>query len=458
MGHYEPLRHYAEVHLVLEPTKPGSGLSFACDCGEDVLDKNWQRLIMTHLQEKQHLGVLTGSPITDMRITVVGGRAHKKHTEGGDFRQATYRAVRQGLRSADSVLLEPWYGFRLEIPAENIGRAMNDLRLMGAEFSQPEQSGGTAVINGSAPVSEMEEYQTEVTGYTKGRGRLTCRSGGYRPCHNTEEVIAKIGYDCDADLENTADSVFCAGGAGFLVPWDRVRDYMHTESGFSFGGEEPEEDGAGLRAMAAGYVARAAEDEELIRIFERTYGPIKRDRYSMETRRDPAPQSRGKAKKPPTGPEYLLVDGYNVIFAWDELKELAEESLELARTALIEVLSNYKGFSGKEIIVVFDAYRVKGERREVERVDNIDVVYTKEAETADMYIEKVTHELSRNHRVRVATSDGLEQVIILAGGALRLSAAELHAEVSMAEAAIRDIIREANLSVPRTGIDIQSGD
>lgn len=400
---------------------------------------------------------MTGSPITDMRITVVGGRAHKKHTEGGDFRQATYRAIRQGLRSAESVLLEPWYAFRLELPVENIGRAMNDLRLMGAEFSQTGQEEDRAVLSGSAPVSEMEDYQAEVTGYTKGRGRLTCRPGGYRKCHNADEVIKRIGYDCDADTDNTADSVFCAGGAGFLVPWDKVRDYMHTESGFSFGGDA--EPAPSPRAMAANYVARAAEDEELIKIFERTYGPIRRDRYALETRKEPtAPGDKARPRKAPSGPEYLLVDGYNVIFAWEELKELADESLELAREALIEVLSNYKGFSGKEIIVVFDAYRVKGERREVERAGNIDVVYTKEAETADMYIEKVTHELSRNHRVRVATSDGLEQVIILAGGALRMSAAELHAEVAMAEAAIRSLIREANLSVPKSGITVPDGE
>ena len=454
VGHYEPLRHYAEVHLLLEPGLPGSGLSFATDCSEDILDRNWQRLILTHLQEKQHLGVLTGSPITDMKITVVGGRAHKKHTEGGDFRQATYRAVRQGLRSAEPVLLEPWYSFRLEIPAENIGRAMNDLQQMGAEFSQPETEGEFAIISGSAPVSEMRDYQAEVTGYTKGRGRLRCLHGGYKPCHEAERVIAEIGYDCDADLDNTADSVFCAGGAGFLVPWHQVRSYMHTDSGFSFGQEEPEPET--VRSMAMDYVARVAEDEELIKIFERTYGPIKRDRYAMETRKEPpAKQPHYKAKKPPSGPEYLLVDGYNIIYAWEELSKLAEENLELARSALIDILSNYKGFCGKEIIAVFDAYRVKGSRREVEHIGSIDVVYTKEAETADMYIEKVTHELSRNHRVRVATSDNLEQVIILAGGALRMSAMELRQEVHRAEEAIRTIIREVNLSVPKERIEIK---
>lgn len=454
VGHYEPLRHYAEVHLLLEPAPGGSGMEFAIGCSEDALDKNWQRLIMTHLREKQHLGVLTGSPVTDMKITLIAGKAHKKHTEGGDFRQATYRAVRQGLRSAESVLLEPWYGFRLEIPSENVGRAMNDLRQMGAEFSLPELNGEMSVISGAAPVSEMRDYAAAVAGYSKGRGRLGCVPKGYRPCHDAERVIAETGYNADADLDNPADSVFCSGGAGFTVKWDKVRDYMHVESGYSFGGERRSAEET--RSMAADYLRRAAGDEELIKIFERTYGPIRRRLpEAMATRKEPAaPEKTPKIKKPPTGPEYLLVDGYNVIFAWDELKKLAEDSLDAARTALIDILSNYKGFCQCEIIVVFDAYKVKGGVREVERIGNIDAVYTKEAETADMYIEKVTHELGKNHRVRVATSDNLEQVIIMGGGALRMSAAELKEEISQAEKAIREILLQTNAQRPAGHIEI----
>ena len=452
VGHYEPLRHYSEVHLLLEPAARGSGLNFAADCPEEILEKNWQRLVLTHLQERQFVGVLTGSPITDMKITLVSGRASKKHTEGGDFRQATYRAVRQGLRSTENVLLEPWYSFTLEIPAESVGRAMNDIQMMGGSLSLPDVGTEAAVLRGRAPVSEMWDYAAEVVSYTKGTGRLSCLPDGYEVCHNADEVIAEIGYDCDADIANTADSVFCAGGAGFAVPWYEVRNHMHAESGFSFGGEEEAPKREQLRSMARDYVSRAADDAELIRIFERTYGPIKRDeRYAVRRESVPAQPKKEKYRPQtpmPTGPEYLLVDGYNVIFAWEELKEIAEENLEAAREALIDTLSNYKGFSRFEIIIVFDAYRVKGQRREVEHVGNLDVVYTKEAETADMYIEKVTHQLSKNHRVRVATSDNLEQVIILAGGALRLSAAELRAEVRQAESAIREILRMTDADKP----------
>ncbi len=458
VGHYEPLRHYAEVHLLLEPTVRGSGLSFETDCSEDVLDKNWQRLILTHLREKAHLGVLTGSPITDMRITLTAGRAHKKHTEGGDFRQATYRAVRQGLRSAQSLLLEPWYSFTLEVPPESLGRAMNDVRLMGGSVSPPE-TGETAVLRGRAPVAGMWDYAAEVLSYTKGAGRLSLLPDGYEVCADSDKVIAEIGYDCDADTANTADSVFCAGGAGFVVPWYEAPSRMHIESGYSFGGEK-KVGGAELKAMAADYVRRAADDAELMRIFERTYGPIRREARQAERREPVTPAARTAAKKQPpapTGPEYLMVDGYNVIFAWDDLRAEAEESLEAARSALIDMLSNYKGFSGLEIIVVFDAYRVKGSRREIERVGSVDVVYTKEAETADMYIEKVTHKLSRDHRVRVATSDNTEQVIILGGGALRLPAAELRAEIDRAGAAIREILREAELDRPVEHISWDGG-
>lgn len=446
-GHYEPLRHYAEVHLLLEPTERGSGLTFDSDCRTDDLDKNWQRLVLTHLEEKNHVGVLTGSPITDMKITLIGGRAHIKHTEGGDFRQATYRAVRQGLRSAESVLLEPWYSFTLEIPTDAAGRAMSDLQIMGAEFSPPEiseSSSENSVITGSAPASEMLDYQSRVTSYTKGRGRLSLALKGCYPCHNAEEVIAAIGYDCDGDLANTADSVFCSHGAGHTVRWDEAPAHMHipcrTGKRNSDGNEE--DFSAITPRQVSDYRARLAEDKELMEIFERTYGKINRDpRHALHTEKTPKkPASDKKAAPIPKGPEYLLVDGYNIIFAWDELKKLAEENLDLARSTLINRLCNYRGFKRCELILVFDAYKVRGYVREVEEICGISVVYTKESETADTYIEKVSHELSRDHRVRVATSDGAEQIIILGNGAFRVSADELHREVEAVEKAIRDII------------------
>ncbi len=454
-GHYEPLRHYAEVHLLMEPGPRGSGLVFGSDCGEDVLDKNWQRLILTHLYEKQHRGVLTGAPVTDMKITLIGGRAHKKHTEGGDFRQATYRAVRQGLMQAESVLLEPYYAFELTVPPEGLGRALADLQRMGAEFSRPLLKGTEAVIKGEAPASEMQDYAAETASYTGGRGRLSYRFGGYRPCHNSDEVISAAAYDPASDLDNPADSVFCAGGAGYTVKWNEAAKSMHFQSGYSLGGSEQE---ASAKRRAMDYISRAADDAELIKIFERTYGPIRRDiRYSMETRKEPPKSEEAekyKSRPVPTGPEYLLVDGYNVIFSWDKLKKTADESPEAARSALIDILSNFKGYSGIEIIVVFDAYKVKGNRGETERIGNIDVVYTKEAETADMYIEKVTHKLVKNHRVRVATSDRLEQIITLGGGALRISAGELQTEVENAENAIRDILRTFEADKNRAYMEI----
>lgn len=439
VGHYEPLRHYAEVHLILEPLKRGSGLRFASDCSEDALDRSWQRLILAHLREKTHIGVLTGSPITDMKITLAAGRAHKKHTEGGDFRQATYRAVRQGLKSAQSVLLEPWYEFRLEVPPENVGRAMTDIQRMGGSFSQPETGAETAVISGRAPVSEMRSYQEEVTAYTRGRGRLSCAFGGYEPCHDAQRVIEEAAYDADADTENPADSVFCAHGAGFVVKWDEVPRYMHLESALRAEDEPSPEERARL------YISRAADDEELLRIFEKTYGPVKRRAYgAMRTKKD-APDRKFKAKPLPEGPEYLLVDGYNIIFAWDELKKLAETSLEAARERLINIMLNYQGYRRCELILVFDAYKVRNNRGETEKLHGISVVYTKEAETADMYIEKVTHELGKKRRVRVATSDNLEQLIILGGGAVRVSAAEFKKEVEDAEKEIRAILRKMNM-------------
>lgn len=447
VGHYEPLRHYAEVHLLLEPAEQGSGLQFAADCREEVLDKNFQRLVLTHLEEKQHVGALTGSPITDMKITVVAGKAHLKHTEGGDFRQATYRAVRHGLRSAKSVLLEPWYSFRIEVPQENVGRAMSDLQRMFAEFEAPLQNGTNVVVTGKVPASEFSDYTSDVMSYTSGRGRLTFALDGYYSCHNAEEVIDKIGYDCDGDLENTADSVFCSHGAGYVVPWHKVREHMHVSSGISFGNSVKEEDTdlQVIQRQAANYRARLAEDKELMEIFERTYGKIKRDeRHAMHTEKH-IPEKKQKAVPIQTGDEYLLVDGYNIIFSWDELSEVAKDNLDLARSMLINTLCNYQGFRQCHLILVFDAYKVKGNNREVEQIHNISVVYTKEAETADMYIEKVTHELKnesgKNHRVRVATSDGTEQIIILGNGAYRVSASEFHDEVKRIESAIREYIK-----------------
>ena len=437
-GHYEPLRHYAEVHLLLEPAEPGSGVTFTSDCREDDLDRNWQRLILGNLAEKTHVGVLTGSPITDIKITLTAGRAHLKHTEGGDFRQASWRAVRQGLRSAKCVLLEPWYDFTLEVPAENIGRALSDLQRMSAEFSAPEGD----VIIGSAPASEMMNYQSEVIGYTHGRGRLNYVMKGYLPCHNPEEVIAAIGYDCDSDTENTADSVFCSHGAGHIVKWDEAPRHMHVSSGINHK-SEPEQEQEITPRQVADYRSRLAEDKELMEIFERTYGKINRDpRHAMHTEKNLPKAPKQKPAPIPKGPEYLLVDGYNIIFSWEELSEAANDNLDLARSMLINTLCNYQGFKQCEVILVFDAYKVKGNTREVERFHNISVVYTKEAETADMYIEKVTHELSKDYRVRVATSDGTEQLIILGSGAYRVSASELHDEVKRIEKAIRDFIEK----------------
>lgn len=438
VGHYEPLRHYAEVHLLLEPSERGSGLTFATDCSEDILDRNWQRLILTHLEEKKHIGVLTGSPITDMKITLIAGRAHQKHTEGGDFRQATYRAVRHGLKSTKSVLLEPWYDFKLEVPTENVGRAMTDITQMGGSFSSPIAKGEMSVIEGSAPVSELRDYN--VTEYTRGRGRISCIVKGYEPCHNEDEVIEEIGYNSDADLENTADSVFCSHGAGYNVKWDEVTSHMHLEAWQP--PSEDEEEPEIIARQVKEYMDSIAEDKELVRIFESTYGKINsRPKYALETKKTPT-QKKYKAKPLPDGPEYLLVDGYNIIFAWDELKNIAEKDIDAARNRLIDILCNYRGFKQCELILVFDAYKVKGNVREIETVNNISVVYTKEAETADMYIEKVTRELGKKHRVRVATSDNLEQIIILGNGAYRMSAAELLEDVRRVDKAIQDYIKE----------------
>ena len=444
VGHFEPLRHYAEVHLLLEPLERGAGLELDTACSENVLDRNWQRLILTHLMEKIHLGVLTGSPITDMKITLLTGRAHLKHTEGGDFRQATYRAVRQGLMCAKSVLLEPWYSFRLEVPTGNVGRAMTDLQRMGAQFQPPESAGERAVLAGSVPVSELGGYWTEVAAYTGGRGRRSCAVEGYRPCHKAEEVISQSGYDPERDVDNPAGSVFCAHGAGFNVPWDEVRAHMHVDSGWKPRQEGPaREASAPVGGGAMSYESRAALDKELEAIFERVYGPMKPHAFRPAQKSAPPKPRPWKGLKLRDGEDYLLVDGYNIIHAWDELRALSREDLDSARERLIHRLRNYQGWKRCKVIVVFDAYKVKGSPGSVERLGDLFVVYTKEAETADMYIEKTTYALARErreHRVRVATSDGLEQMIILGHGAVRMPAAELEFEVRQAEQEIRRII------------------
>ena len=442
VGHYEPLRHYAEVHLKLEPLPRGSGMQFAADCREEVLDKNWQRLVLTHLEEKQHLGVLIGAPLTDVKITLIAGRAHLKHTEGGDFRQATYRAVRQGLMMADQIhktqLLEPWYAFRLELPSDNVGRAMNDIQNMGGSFDPPETGadGDTTLLTGTAPASTMRSYPMEVVGYTRGRGHLTLTLDGYRPCHNAAEVIEAAGYEPEHDLDNPADSVFCAHGAGFVVPWEQVRSHMHVDSGWGKTAKTEETVQARPRRMSA-YRATLEEDAELLKIFEQTYGPIKRDPLAAFRPTQKQERPDFNAEQWEIQPEYLLVDGYNIIFAWDELNALSKESLEAARHRLMDILCNYQGFKKCVLILVFDAYRVPGSPGSIEQYHNIHVVYTREAETADMFIERVTHEIGKGRRVRVATSDGMEQVIILGHGALRVSARMFHEEVQEAEKEIR---------------------
>lgn len=443
VGHFEPLRHYAEVHLLLEPGETGSGMQFFMDCSEDELDKNWQRLIYTHLEEKEHLGVLTGFPITDMKITIIAGRAHNKHTEGGDFRQATYRAIRQGLKMAESVVLEPYYEFCLELPAEHLGRAMMDIQRMNGEFDAPDQNDETAILKGKAPVACMRGYIREVTSYTHGKGKLDLELLGYFPCHNQEEVVETIGYDSETDLENPTSSVFCAHGAGFIVPWNEVYDYMHVESPLNRQTEMPE---ISLQAKRPSEKTLERQEADLQEIMKREFGDKKKRfddygnvYYSQEERKtlrpasapkNPGDQKYQKEPKPvKKQEEYLLVDGYNIIFSWEELNELAKDSLDGARMKLMEELCNYQGYTKQHVIVVFDAYKVKGNPGSVEKYHNIHVVFTKEAETADMYIEKVTHEIGKKHKVTVATSDGLEQVIIMQQGALRLSAKDLEKQI-----------------------------
>lgn len=453
VGHYEPLRHYAEVHLKMEPLEAGSGLVFDADCSEDVLDRNWQRLILTHLQEREHPGVLTGSPITDMKITIVAGRAHLKHTEGGDFRQATYRAVRQGLKSAESILLEPWYSFVLEVPSDQVGRAMSDIGQMNGSFEGPEAEDkqGMVRLTGTAPASEMRDYQREVWAYTKGRGRITFTLKGYEPCHNAEEVIEQIGYDSERDIDNPTGSVFCAHGAGFLVKWDEVPEYMHIKEDFlSEGSDEISEEEQTITENAhfgnSSYSSGYGDDPELLAIMEREFGSKQkeRDRYSGYRKQTVSAPMPRKTVIKDTEPkkEYLLVDGYNVIFVWEELNELAKASIDAARNKLMDILSNYQGFTGCTLILVFDAYKVKGSQGEVQKYHNIYVVYTKEAETADQYIEKTTHEIGRKYKVTVATSDALEQVIVMGQGAYRISARDFYEEVERTEKQIREINRQ----------------
>lgn len=455
IGHFEPLRHYAEVHLLMEPGEPGSGLQFETACSEDVLDRNWQRLILTHLAEKQHIGVLTGSEITDMKITLIAGRAHQKHTEGGDFRQATYRALRQGLRSAENVLLEPVYEFRLELPLDCAGRAMTDIQKMHGSFSPMEIEGENAVLKGTAPVVTMRGYQTELISYTKGKGRMMCSVSSYQPCHNAEEVIEARGYDPEGDLENPTGSVFCAHGAGFVVDWDLVPEYAHLDTSGVIGQKKNDDDQDIVENeyeprtdVPAGPTSRydrsnlTITNDELEEIFTRTYGPIKREKSSWKkSRRVDYSESReltAPAKKQEVRDEYLLVDGYNIIFSWEELNELAKVNVESARTKLMDILSNYQGYKKMNLILVFDAYRVEGGQGSVQKYHNIYVVYTKEAETADQYIEKTVHAIGRKYNVTVATSDALEQVIILGQGGRRMSAHDLEEEI----AAMRREIRE----------------
>lgn len=449
VGHFEPLRHYAEVHLLLEPGERGSGMQFSSECSEDILDRNWQRLILTHLEEKEHRGVLTGSVLTDVRITLVAGRAHQKHTEGGDFRQATYRAVRQGLMKAESILLEPYYEFRMELPMENVGRAMTDIQRMNGTFEGPEAENDQAVLTGSAPVSEMRGYQKEFAAYTGGFGRLFCTLKGYDVCHDAENVVEEINYDPDSDIDNTADSVFCAHGAGFIVPWYQVEEYMHVERTM----KDAEEQGGGtdrqqtarlVRAQAASRTIELTQ-EELDAIYVRTPDPVRRNVSSAPVKVSAASEddrwrnrdTSADRKKKTSGEEYLLVDGYNIIFAWDELRELSEIDLAAARGRLADILCNYQGYRKCTLILVFDAYKVEGNPGEVAKYHNIHIVYTKEAETADQYIEKTVRKISKHHSVTVATSDALEQVIILGQGARRMSAAGLKEEVELALREIR---------------------
>ncbi len=446
IGHFEPLRHYAEVRLLLEPGEAGSGLRFESACSTDALELNWQRLVLTHLGEKEHAGVLTGAPITDMKITLIAGRAHNKHTEGGDFRQATYRAVRHGLMQAENVLLEPWYTFRLDLPADCVGRAMTDIQNMGGDFDPPKTGDELTALTGRAPVAGLQDYPQQITAYTRGKGRLSCQPAGYRPCANQQLVVEQAGYDPLRDTANPTDSVFCSHGAGVVIPWQQVADHAHTESPLEK--NAPVEDAVSTPAggSAHRYTGSLEQDKQLLEIFERTYGKV--ETKSFEPTKKPARTSLSDKEytftPQKTGPEYLLVDGYNIIFAWDDLKQLAQQDVAAARAVLCDLLADYRGAKQCEVILVFDAYKVKGNPGSVEKQNGIYVVYTKEAETADAYIEKATYDLSRDHRVRVATSDALEQLIILGHGALRISARVFRQELEQTRGEISRLLAQRN--------------
>ena len=439
VGHFEPLRHYAEVHLIMEPLPLGSGIQVESICSEDQLDRNWQRLILSHLLEKQHLGVLTGSPITDIKISLAAGKAHDKHTEGGDFRQATYRAVRQGLMQAESRLLEPWYSFELEVPPEQIGRAISDLRTMNGEFESPEEAGELTRLRGMAPVSAMNGYTEELAAYTRGRGRLSLRSAGYRPSPNPQPVIAEIGYEPERDLDNTADSVFCSHGAGVNIPWDKVKDYMHLPSCLEKEkGEEP--------LPAPRYRSLSIDERELEAIMEREFGPIRRKEYRAAQRNEATAQSAAPLNKK----EYLIVDGYNLIFASAELKALAKDRLDLARSRLMDMLSNYAGFTKSELVLVFDGFRTPGNPGSRSDYHNIHVAFTKDGETGDAYIEKIADQIGKNYSVRVVTSDNLIRLSALRSGVLRCSAGEFINELDWVLGQMEQVLKKTNEDAHKT--------
>ncbi|WP_297212526.1 translation factor GTPase family protein [uncultured Flavonifractor sp.] len=456
VGHYEPLRHYAEVHLLLEPGARGSGITLATACPEEVLERNWQRLVLTHLAERTHPGVLTGSPLTDVKITLLAGRSHLKHTEGGDFRQATYRAVRQGLMEAESILLEPWYSFRLEVPASQVGRAMTDLQRMGGDCQPPEAAGELAVLTGTAPVAGLRDYGQEVAAYTRGLGRLSCALTGYFPCHDQQTAVEAAGYDPERDVDNPTGSVFCAHGAGYNVKWDQVKEMAHVSSGLTLEGQPPAEAGPlSPRTRPADRGLSLEQDKELLAIFERTYGKVERRAFAPPPKpaRTSLDDRKYSVQARSQEPGYLLVDGYNLIYAWEELKQAAQTNLDAARQMLMDVLSNYQGVQKDVVILVFDAYKVPRATQDVYKYHNIYVVYTKEAETADTYIERATYEIGKHHRVRVATSDGAEQLIILGHGALRLSATAFKAEVEGVAGQIAALIRQINKPVPSRPVE-----
>ena len=441
VGHFEPLRHYAEVHLLLEPLPRGSGIELSSSCPEDELDRSWQRLILTHLAEKQHIGVLTGSPVTDIRFTLAAGRAHIKHTEGGDFRQATYRAVRQGLMQAESVLLEPWYSFVLEVPAEQIGRAISDVRAMNGEIDSPEDAGGMMRLEGAAPVAGMNEYMQELLAYTHGRGRLSLTPGGYRPCREQQKIVDAIGYEPERDTDNPADSVFCSHGAGVNIPWDQVKDYMHLESCL----KPPVEETAPIAAPR--YRSLSIDDRELEAIMEREFGKIKRPQYSARHVNAAASEPVFEKK-----PEFIIVDGYNLIFAWDELKKLTADRLDLARGRLMDMLSNYCGFTKAKLVLVFDGFRTPGNPGSREDYHNINVAFTKDGETGDAYIERLADEIGKNYSVRVVTSDNLIRLSALRSGVLSCSSGEFKNEVEWVLGQIDAVLKKSNQSAHKTRI------